>query len=305
MDVLLDLDVDGAGGVVQHEDAGVRQQAAGKGDALALAARERVAALADHLVVPSSQLTDESVGLSGAGCPHDVVQRGVRPAEGDVVPDRLGEQERLVGDLVGVMAQARQREVAHVVAVDQDGACVHVVEAAQQAGDGRLAAAGSADDGDDLAGLHDQVEAVQHRRCVGIGAGIGEAHAAELDPAGRVQQVPGAGSLGDCRHLVEDLEDAPRRGGRPLCLEQHEAQHPERDGDHDHVAAECQQGADADALLDRQPAAVEQDRRHPEAREGLDQGVEAGPGVDEGCGRPAQPLGRPGQEGDLLGFGGE
>jgi hypothetical protein len=94
-------------------------------------------------------------------------------------------------------------------------------------------------------------------------------------------------------------------GGRPLCLQQHEAQHPKRDGDHDHVAGKRQQGADPDAVLDRQPAAVEQDRGHSEAGEGLDQGVEAGPGVDEGGGRPAQPLGRPGQLGDLLGLGGE
>ena len=56
VDLLLDLHVDGAGGVVEHEDRRVDQQRAGDGDALALAARERVAALADDGVVALGQL---------------------------------------------------------------------------------------------------------------------------------------------------------------------------------------------------------------------------------------------------------
>ena len=43
--------VDGRGGVVEDEDAGVGQQGPGQGDALALPAREREAALADHGLV--------------------------------------------------------------------------------------------------------------------------------------------------------------------------------------------------------------------------------------------------------------
>ena len=48
VDGLLDLDIDGAGGVVEHQDRGVEQQGAGNGDALALAAGQGVAALAHH-----------------------------------------------------------------------------------------------------------------------------------------------------------------------------------------------------------------------------------------------------------------
>ena len=51
VDALLHLDVDGAGGVVEDQDGRVDQQGAGDGDPLALAARERVAALADHGLV--------------------------------------------------------------------------------------------------------------------------------------------------------------------------------------------------------------------------------------------------------------
>ena len=62
MDLLLDLDVDGAGGVVEHQDRRVDEQGAGDGDALALAARQGVAALADDGVVALGQLPDELVG---------------------------------------------------------------------------------------------------------------------------------------------------------------------------------------------------------------------------------------------------
>ena len=54
--LLLHLDVDGAGGVVEDQDRRVDEQGPGDGDALALAAREGVAPLADHGVVAVGQL---------------------------------------------------------------------------------------------------------------------------------------------------------------------------------------------------------------------------------------------------------
>ena len=63
VDLLLDLHVDGARGVVEHEHRRVGEQRAGDRDALALAAREVVAALADDRVVAVGQVVDELVGL--------------------------------------------------------------------------------------------------------------------------------------------------------------------------------------------------------------------------------------------------
>ena len=96
VDLGLDLHVDGAGGVVEHEQPGVHEQGAGDGDALALTARQRVAPLADDAVVAVGQLADEVVGLRGAGGGDDLVERRVGPAVGDVVAHRHREQERLV-----------------------------------------------------------------------------------------------------------------------------------------------------------------------------------------------------------------
>ena len=51
LDLILGGAVNGAGRVVQDQDARVGQEGAGQGQALALAARERHAALADHGLV--------------------------------------------------------------------------------------------------------------------------------------------------------------------------------------------------------------------------------------------------------------
>ena len=50
--------------LVQHQDRRVAQQRAGDGDALALAAREPHAALADHRLVALRQARDELVALA-------------------------------------------------------------------------------------------------------------------------------------------------------------------------------------------------------------------------------------------------
>ena len=119
VDLLLDLHVDGRRRVVEHEDRRVHEQRAGDRDPLALPAREREAALADDGVVALGHLADELVGAGRACRGDDVVERRVGPAVGDVVADRHREQERLVEHHADVVAQARQREVADVVAVDR------------------------------------------------------------------------------------------------------------------------------------------------------------------------------------------
>jgi len=54
VDLLLDLDVDGTGGVIEDHDWWVDQQGPGDGDALALAPRQGVAPLADTVSYPSA-----------------------------------------------------------------------------------------------------------------------------------------------------------------------------------------------------------------------------------------------------------
>ena len=120
VDLLLDLDVDGAGGVVEHQDGRVDEQGAGDGDALALTARQGVAAFAHHRVVAVGQFPDEGVGPGGPGGGLHVGDVGVGAPVGDVVPDRHREQEGVVEHDTDVGAQALDRQVPHVVAVHQE-----------------------------------------------------------------------------------------------------------------------------------------------------------------------------------------
>ena len=73
LDLALGRGVDRRGGVVEDQDARVGQQRAGDRQALALAAGERQAALADAGVVAVGQALDELVGLGAAGGGHDLL----------------------------------------------------------------------------------------------------------------------------------------------------------------------------------------------------------------------------------------
>ena len=131
MDLFLDARVDRRGGVVEDQDMRVGEEGACQCDALALPTREREAPLADHGVVPVGKGEDELVGLGRLGGGDDVVEGRIGNAEGDVVPDRVGEQEALLEDDTDLPAERVEGDVAHVGAVDADTAVLHVVEAGE------------------------------------------------------------------------------------------------------------------------------------------------------------------------------
>ena len=120
VDLLLDLDVDGAGGVVEDQDRRVDQQGAGDGDALALAARERVAALADHGVVAVVEGGDEPVGAGGPGGGLDLVDGGVGLGRRRCCRGRRPRRGRARRGRCRRWPAGCQGEVAHVVTVDPD-----------------------------------------------------------------------------------------------------------------------------------------------------------------------------------------
>ena len=105
---LLGAGVDRRRGVVEDEHLRVGERGAGEGDALALPARQREAALADDGVVAVRQLEDEVVGLGDAGRGLDLGVGGVGPGEGDVLADRRREQEALLEHDVDRRAQRRR-----------------------------------------------------------------------------------------------------------------------------------------------------------------------------------------------------
>ena len=90
----LRVGVDRARRLDEHEDLGVREQRASQHDALALAARERAAALLDVAVQPVRQRLEDVLGIRhGDGLEDGRIVRAVPGVE--LVPERAGEEQRV------------------------------------------------------------------------------------------------------------------------------------------------------------------------------------------------------------------
>src|SRR6188508_3570430 len=93
----------------------------------------------------------------------DLGWRGSWSAVRDVVVDRVVEEHGVLRNDADRRANAVLGRLADVLTVDANGARRHVVEAKQQARDGRLAGAAGADDRDAAAGGHAERDVVKDR----------------------------------------------------------------------------------------------------------------------------------------------
>ena len=126
----------------------------------------------------------------------------IRPAVADVLADRAAEQEHVLADIGGLLAQRAARGRRDVLPVDGDRPAVRLVEPQDEVEHRGLAAAGRADQRRHLAGLGDERHAAQHR----LARPIGELHVAEFDArvGDRQRRLVVVGRLG--RRAVDDLE---------------------------------------------------------------------------------------------------
>ncbi len=234
LDPVLGGGVDARGGVVEDQDARLGDQGARDRDALALAAAEREPALADHRVESLRQLL-EQLGKTGAlGGVHDLLIARVRAGVGNVLAEAGREQEGIVGNHGHLATQRRGIDVAHVHAVHQHGALVHVVQARDQHHERRLAGAGGADDRDRAAGLHVEVDPVQNQ----LLAVVGEAHVAEFHATAAGRQRLRIRRRDEAGLAVEQFEHARAARHGPLCHPERHAEPAHRTGEHQDVAVE-------------------------------------------------------------------
>ena len=154
------------------------------GDALALAAGELQAVLADLRVVAARERHDEVVRVSGLGGGDDLGLGRARPADRDILAHRAAKQENVLPDIGDLAAQRAARHRRDVLAVDDDGAAVDLVEAQDQIENRRLAAAGGADQCGHLAGFRDEGQVPDHL----LARAIGELHVREFDARRRELQ---------------------------------------------------------------------------------------------------------------------
>ena len=104
--------------LVENQNRRVADDGAGDGDALALAAGEGHAAVADHGRVALRHRHDEVVRVGELGRAHGRFGIRIRAAVGNVLPDRRAEEQCVLQDEADLIAQRLERVLADVHAVD-------------------------------------------------------------------------------------------------------------------------------------------------------------------------------------------
>ena len=198
--------VEGAGGFVEQQDRRVLEDGAREGEALALAAGEAHATVADHGVVAARLGRDEVVGGGGFGGGDDVGFAGAEAAEGDVGADGVVEEGDFLADDGDGAAQAFDRDVAQVLAVDGNASVGRVEQARDEVHHGRFAGAGAADESDGLAAGDDDRDVADG--FAAVGAFIGEADMIEGDGAVFDIERWRIGGADDLRFFVDQFVEA-------------------------------------------------------------------------------------------------
>ena len=103
-----------AGGLVQQDDGRILEEGARNGNALALAARKRVALLADRRVVALRQRHDEFVHSGLFAGRDDLVVRRIELCDAEVIFDAVVEEMRLLRDEALHLAQIPRVDAGNV-----------------------------------------------------------------------------------------------------------------------------------------------------------------------------------------------
>src|SRR5581483_151056 len=171
LDFVLGRAVDGAGRVVEHQDARVGQQGARDGDALALPARKGDAAFANQRIVAIFEAGDEGAGLGIMrglldGFPVSIFAEAI----GDILGNSAREKEDVLLDAGYLRAQRVEAPFSHVHAIDENAPLIDIVDAVDQLCERTFARARLTDDSDSLPWLRVKRDVFQDG-CVTIAEG--------------------------------------------------------------------------------------------------------------------------------------
>src|SRR5262245_10307636 len=278
----LGLVVEGAGGLVEDQDAGIPDQRPGDGDSLPLAAREGRSPLPDERVVPIGKLADELVGAGECRRSDHVLQGRSGVRQGDVRADGAVEEKALLGHHADLAPEPFGLDEGDVDAVHEHPAALRKVQALDETCHRALAASGASGEPDDLTGRHLERDAAENFRAV---EAIAEGHRLERhtahEPAGS-----GAARSAGLGWSVEHIAKPRHREGRLLELLPHldQARHGPDDAPGEHV--EGDELSDAEVPIDHQL------RPYPDDDDGggpLRQRGDLAGDVDQGQGPEARP----------------
>ena len=162
LDQTLGAGVDRAGSLVQDHHRRVGDRRPGDGQQLALALRQVGAVGGDLGLVALRQAFDERMRIDLLGRLDAFLIGGIQPPVADVIQDRAGEQVRVLQHHAQRLAQVVLADALDVDAIVGDAALFDIVEAVEQVGDGGLAGAGRAHQGDLLPRF-----GIQRKTCAG------------------------------------------------------------------------------------------------------------------------------------------
>ncbi len=109
------------------------------------------------------------MGRGRLGRGDDIRLAGAEAAERDVVADRIVEQRHVLADDGDGAAQAVERDIAHVLAVNGDAASIHVIQTRNEIDDRRLAGPRTAYEGGCRAPGHRERQVTDSLQVRGIG----------------------------------------------------------------------------------------------------------------------------------------
>ena len=129
LDETLALGVKRAGRLVEQQDRGLAQNRARNRDALALAARQARAIVAEEGVEALGKVTQEACGVGGFGGGPDGLVAGGPMAIAQIVTRRGGKQRAFLRHEGNAAADVGRVGAGQRHAVELDGACLRVVKA--------------------------------------------------------------------------------------------------------------------------------------------------------------------------------
>src|SRR5207249_11122771 len=118
--------------LIKYEDARVRQENTSNRNPLPLADGQGDSALANLRIISLRHALDEIVGVCGLRCQHDVLLRCVNVPIHDVLPNRSGEEDRLLHDKADLVPQATQAQPIEAASADSNPTRDRLVDAAEE-----------------------------------------------------------------------------------------------------------------------------------------------------------------------------
>src|SRR4030042_7105500 len=150
-DPLFRLDVYRGEAVIEDKDGCIHQDCPGNGNTLSLAPGERDSLLTNDRIDACGKSHHLIINLCNSGCLFNLLKRGIGFSEGDILSDRVGEEEGVLRDKTDRTSQPFQRNAMDFSSVKEDRTFWRFQYPDQKMAQDGLAGSGSSHDDDSFA----------------------------------------------------------------------------------------------------------------------------------------------------------